>query len=324
MAYRPTLLPILAKFGLSQDGFQEFLSATRGFVAGTAASSGFFGKTLEDGQDLEIFIPNPGNAGNADNYFELLGNYVRLFFTTNQGRPTEEELLGRAIDEVIDEYCGFYKAPEPVDLTNEYNNVPAQSINTFTNPFTGRRIKVIYTYDSDIENILSKFDLDVCQFWSDGSDNFCVYAYNSNPHSLAKLRRGYATILVDPNQLTEHQIINLQSRLSKYKNLGYEFTVNQQPQAPEESFWQDLIFTSSDYHGDPTNFRKNIYNLFKECECIFQGSEMVENTNIILNFLKEFDPDDSDNWEYTWRFTWDADNMEDNIYLRKMVMLNPY
>jgi hypothetical protein len=335
MAPYHSLVPILEEFGLSAERLYELLKTTHGFVAGGVVSAAFFGKTIDDTHNLDIWIRLPISSVETSekygpqDYSNLVKTLVSTFFTNNHQQPSEKDLFNMSLDEIITKYRGSYK--KQVQSHDKYSNSDLSSIvhsvDTFTNPWTDRSIQVIYTLNKSISEVLSSFDLDVCQFWTDGSNNFRIYSYIVNSSTLMNLYQGNATILVNPDELSNYQLERLQNRVAKYKNRGYNCLLpNLSNLPPSESFWQDFIFTTDCYTSKDI-LRNNIYDLFVEYGCNFNGSEIDVNVKIISNHLyKQYEKNikNGDIWEYTWRFTWDAENKLDNIFLRKMDLLNPF
>lgn len=354
MAVVPSFLPVLEKFGLNPSSLNNFLQITQGFIAGGAASSAFFGKPLEDDQDLNIWIPLPISpclqyiytaSGNciAVSYSYLVREFVTNFFTKNQNDPSAKNLLSMSLQTIINRYKGVYRLTTNNDK-NPYDNFSASGVNesiaNFENPWTGRRIKIVYT---QMCNVLDNFDLDICQFYVDGTSNFMVKIYNKNIDNLTNLRHGQARIL-NNHKYNQSRYESLDKLIIKYEKRGYTFTyassgipyrVPKLCTVPTESFWQDIEISTNDFiqlFGE--NFSKNLsqkplHDLFldilNETGCNFDGCDTEGNIDVLVNYYMEQLKEDSSNgdiWLYTWRFTWDDDG--DNIYLRSMVLQNLY
>lgn len=345
MAHKPSFLPVLKKFGLEPEALAIFLKATRGIIAGSAPSSAFFGKNIEDDQDLDIWIPLPDSTTSTLQsvqtlYAQVVENNIYNFFTRNQQQPNKSSLLSKSLNQIVRKYRGVYQRTVTSDLA-EYtqSNIAdmIERIDVFENPWTGRRIQVICTLDFTPEELLSNFDLDICQFYVDGSDPEFIVKHNHSADVLTALRRGNATILSDPTDtLTEYQLTRLENRIAKYESHGYMFKWQhsgipwtQISDAPTESFWQDFILTTADYRYMLDNHTEydTIYQMLDDAGCNFKGADTAGTINTILSHIKKQTPcdeKDCDVWEYTWRFTWDADSKLDNIYIKRMLLLNPF
>jgi len=355
MENNPTLLPVLKKFGLSSEMFSELLKVTNGIIAGGIASTAFFGKPLNNNQDLDVWVPIPFLSYTSSStaiynaplnyspgaYFNLVHFAINSFLINNQKRPTPENLIKMSLDEIIDRYNGVYEK-DSVSYTHEYKesdlSTIIRSIDTYINPWTGRRIQIIYTFNTTVDDIMKSFDFDICQFWSDGSNNFQVNSYTTNPATLTRLCHGHAKILLDPDNInSQYQKERLENRVAKYEKRGYKFSwlangnhwiQPNLPEAPTYSFWQDFVFTTNDMYGlseDELEYQFRI--MFENSGCNFQGSDINGNIDILINYHIHNNSSDSnagDNWQYTWRFTWDSVQKCDNIYLRSMILLNPF
>ena len=352
MAHRPSFIPVLKKFGLDPTAFAAFLESSQGFVAGGAPSAAFFGKALDDKQDLDIWVPIPVKSGckssykasarwDPASYCALIRNAVTNFITRNQDGPSTRHLLKMSLDEIAKKYTGVYqkvKTEDVAEYTKSNMSSFIQSIDTFENPWTGRRIQVIFTYDVSRDEILESFDLDICQFFTDGLNHWTVKPFNMDAATLSNLRNGKARIIMPEEEFkTDYQYERLESRIEKYEARGYTFTWastgiawadSQLDEAPTESFWQDIIVTTEDIQDfSEQEMRDAIFNVLDETGCHFRGSDTNGNVDILVKFFETRIPEDkenNDNWQYVWRFTWDADEQEENIYLRKSVLLNPY
>lgn len=352
MAYRPSLLPLLKKFGLDPQSFSSFLLCSHGFVAGGAAATAFFGKKLDSSQDLDIWIPLPVTLNHKSSYTakerwdtasycSLIQNTVTQFFTRNQKGPSASNLLSMSLEQIARKYRGVYRHITTTDVAEYTQSTLAplvKSIVTFENPWTSRRIQVIFTYDVTLNDVLASFDLDVCKFYADGTNSFAI-KHNHSASTLHSLRMGKATIIGDSVLLTEYQRARLETRVAKYEARGFTFTWavtgrpwNEQfaiPDAPHESFYQDFILTTHDFTSNPSHaeLRDCIRELFRAAECDFKGSDMEGNLDIMVPWMKarlSTDYKDGDNWQYTWRFTWDAERNEENVFICHMLLLNPY
>jgi hypothetical protein len=352
MAHIPSFIPTLKKFGLDPTAFAAFLESSQGFVAGGAPSAAFFAKHLGINQDLDIWIPIPVKQGSGSSYktttrwdtakyCTLIRNAVSNFFTRNQDAPSSRHLLSMSLEQIAKKYNGVYNRILTEDVAEYTKSDLApfiQSIDTFENPWTSRRIQVIFTYDVTRDEIMENFDFDVCQFYTDGSDRWIVKPYNLDAKTLSNIRSGNARILFpEEHYVTDYQYERLQSRVAKYEERGYTFTWASTgcawdntgiPDAPTESFWQDIIVTTKEVQ-DLSNqeMRDLFFNLLNDTGCHFKGSDTEWTIQFLLTYFKKAiiqDKESGDNWKYTWRFTWDADKKEENIYLRKTILLNLY
>jgi len=352
MAHKPSFLAVLESFGLNPESMSYFLHATQGRIIGGSAASAFFGTPLEDIQDIDIWIPLPVQPGgkelydvadwNVSTYIELLRNNVYNFFERNQKPPTKNTLLSKSLDYITHKYRGVYQRLTTTNVDNHIQIALSNivlSVETWKNPWTERTIKVIYTYNIGILDILSSFDMDVCQFYVEGYDTQFIVKHNHSPKTLATLRNGTATVFSQyDSQLTDYQQKRLNERIAKYKKLGYTvksettgypWIGNNLPPAPNESFWQDFEFTTDEVknYTDKDSLRQKFYEMLVEAGCDFVGSDTKGNLDILVNLHFKWTIDhinNEDNWHYIWRFTWDADRKEENIYLRHMSLLNPY
>jgi hypothetical protein len=353
MAHKPSLLPVLKTFGLDPKEFAQFLGVTHGFVAGGAASSAYFGKSLYDDQDLDIWIPIPVSSGcsaiyktspnyDSASYCSLLRTYIFNYFTKNQRRPNQRILLSLSLDQISKKYSGVYTKITTKDIaqyTQSNMSNMISCIDTYENTWTGRRIQVIYTYNKTADEVLSNYDFDVCQFYTDGTDDFLVRPFKTSATNLANMRQGHAKILTNTEDIqTEYQQQRLEERVAKYECRGYTFTwassgipyqAPQLPPAPTESFWQDFVFYTQDFSENMTKeqMRDVFFNMLNDAGCHFEGSDTDGTLKLLVNYYTrqfKFDSDAGDNQQYTWRFTWDAYNAKENFYIYSMILQNLY
>lgn len=353
MAHKPALLPVLKTFGLNPKEFVQFLGVTHGFVAGGAASSAFFGKPLEDEQDLDIWIPIPVSSScsgvykapfnyDSASYCSLLRTYIFNYFTKNQRRPNQRILLSLSLNQISKKYSGVYTKITTQDVaqyTQSNMSNMISCIDTYENTWTGRRIQVIYTYNKTVDDVLSNYDFDVCQFYTDGSDNFLVKSFKHSATDLTNIRQGHAKILTNTDDIqTEYQQQRLEERVAKYECRGYTFTwassgnlyrSPELPLAPTESFWQDFVFSTHDLSENMTtqNMRDVFFNMLNDAGCHFEGSDTEGTLELLVNYYTrqwKLDSEGGDNWNYTWRFTWDAYRAEENFYMYSMILQNLY
>jgi hypothetical protein len=360
MAHKPSFLPVLKVFGLNPKSLAYFLDSTNAIIAGGAPASAFFGKPLEDTQDLDIWIPTPCALEDVNHptsppvkwdnasYIKLLRNNVFNYFERNQAAPSNATLLSKSLNHIIKKYKGNYRRISMSDVDfAEYtkttmNNI--MTIDTFENPWTSRRIQVIYVYDLSPQDILSKFDLDVCKFYVNGSDSEFLVKHHHSAYTLTKLRLGVATVcspydILYESYMTDYQRKRLDERIAKYKARGYTvisettgFVWGAKEELlpdPEESFWQDFKFTSSDISDriEYESMRDIFRHMLSGAGCDFVGSDTEGNVDVLAKYHTERMKDDcasGDNWRYIWRFTWNAETKEENIYLRSMVLQNPF
>lgn len=350
------LLPVLERFGLDKYSLSTFLQFTQGFIAGGAVSSAFFEKELDDTQDLDIWIPGtiPYQASSNNTQgkysvytYKLIREYVYNYFTKVYQSTSIQDLLNMKLDELADKYPSYYKYLDNSDIS-EYKDSSlskiVKNIDVYENPWTHRRIQVMYLYDLNINNpldlltyIVNSFDLNVCQFYThclDYSTTFQI-KHSHSPSTLFQLREGKAQILCSNSELNEFQKERLEKRVCKYENRGYSFSWSfsnkpyrkavLQP-APLYSFYQDFDVYTSEI-GNTTDLRKYLHQVLEQYGCHFEGSDTEGNLNFLVKWLKKKykqDKENGDEWRYTFRFTWDANKKNENIYIRHMLMMNPY
>jgi hypothetical protein len=331
MAHNPSLLPVLKEFGISPGSLSELLQVTDGFIAGGCLSSAFFGESIEE-QDLNIWIPVQAEPKVAFSHFKVVHHLVSTFLTSKK-QLSKDMLLGMSLDEIPAYIKGYYKNVKAFK-PNEFTELPFVRITyRFENPWTGQNVNVIYTTDMNVKDVMSKFDLDINQFWSNGSNNFQIYSYNTDPNILTNLRNGFVKILVNSDELSINQSENLAKRIAVFESFGYKFNWSadgrpwnhtQLADAPTESFWQDFIFTTNEPCVDHPDY---IYSLLDEAGCNFKGAETDVNVKIIQKYIEKrikLAKADDDIWQYTFRFTWNAKEQSDNIYLIQATLLNPF
>lgn len=343
MAHLPTFLPVLKSFGLKPEPLAAFLKATRGIIAGGAPSSAFFGKDLEDNQDLDIWIPIPDAKSPVQElYSQVLENNIYNFFTRNRQPPNQHSLLSKTLDQIARKYRGVYQLSVTTNAPEYTQSSIAEIIKriyVFENPWTGRRIQVICTLDLSPKDLLSTFDLNICQFYVDGSNPQFIVKHIHSADVLTELRNGDATILSPSDStvnLSEYQQVRLKNRIAKYETRGYTFKWldsslpwGELPEAPTESFWQDFILTTEDYQHmlNNDNAYDTIYQMLDDAGCNFKGADIDGTMKVFLSTIEKLttrDDQNGDVWKYTWRFTWDADTKLDNIYIRGQLLLNPF
>jgi hypothetical protein len=332
----PTMDSVISSvFGIPVHSLADLLRNLHGYIAGGACSSTFLGKNLCDSQDLDIWIPLPltskhvssigtdGTRWSPSYYIQIVSDLIHNFMTTIQKRPTQKKMLTMSLDSIINNYKGCYqKSASSYAYDRSVRSI--YRIDRFENPYTGRQVQFIYTYDISIRDIIDNFDMDVCQFFAQPMGNTFPIQHFHDSKTISRITKGFGQYLIDMTTLSDKERLKCKNRIQKYTARGFIFHVLSS--APEKDIVKDIHILSDKYYNT-SDSKQYLYNLLEESGCHFDGSDTDGNIELIRKYMKEKQCEyhtNMDIWKVTFRFTWDAVKRDENIYVIKTELMNPF
>ena len=154
---------ILPYFGLDDKGFAEVLDITGAFVAGGSCLSAFLGTPIQDGQDMDIWLPTAARFTKehpAD--WRVLWPFRIYLESKGYKKETADDIFqAKRRGEEIE-----YTSMEPFKTTIHHIH------NFYKTNKDGSRIKiqVIECGNVNETDILNHFDLNICKFYTEEVD----------------------------------------------------------------------------------------------------------------------------------------------------------
>ena len=215
---------IAATFGLSPNALYKILEATHACIAGGSALSAFLNSPMQDGQDIDIWLPTPVSPrdGLLSNYpFEKAAILLIENFLLASGymRDLKAEMDARSGADTDIEYLRP-DADKPDGWVNPFVTT-IRRIHRYKNGWD-QKIQIIECYNVSIEHILKSFDLDVCQFFVDrfsGPD--LNVRHNHSAEVIERIKNGIMTPV--PNSEFCPGTARTQRRVDKYQARGFKF-----------------------------------------------------------------------------------------------------
>lgn len=215
---------VAATFGLSPNALYKVLEASHAFIAGGSALSAFLNSNMQDGQDIDIWLPTPVSPrdGLLSNYpFEkaavlLIENFL---LASGYTRDLKAEMEARSNTSADIEYL----RPDE-DAPNGWKNpfmTTIRRIHRYKNGWD-QKIQVIECYNVSQETVLSAFDFDVCQFFVDRfSGPELNVRHNHSTETIERIKNGIMTPV--PNSEYCAGTARTQRRVEKYQARGFKF-----------------------------------------------------------------------------------------------------
>ncbi len=220
---------VLPYFGLDDKGFAEVLDITGAFVAGGSCLAAFLGTPIQEGQDMDIWLPTAkGFSKEHPADWRVLWPFRIYLESKGYHKETSQEKWerlhqDRRIGEEIE-----YTSMEPFKTT-------IHRIHNFykTNKDGSRiKIQVIECGNVTPPDILKYFDLNICQFytdevhWNKGSPTISITHPDlaTNPKRILEIHGRIMRPV--PNSTYCEGSKNTVSRIAKYKARGFRLEVD--------------------------------------------------------------------------------------------------
>jgi hypothetical protein len=145
---------VLPYFGLDERGFAEVLEATGAFVAGGSCLAAFLGTPIQEGQDMDIWLPEY-----VDSAFLAIRFYLE---SRGYQKETPNEIWNRLREAKRKGEDVEYTSMEP------FKTIINSIHNFYKTDKNGNQIKIqlIKCGDVGIIDILNHFDLNICKFYT--------------------------------------------------------------------------------------------------------------------------------------------------------------
>ncbi len=215
---------ILPYFGLDDKGFSEVLDVTGAFVAGGSCLAAFLGTPIQEGQDMDIWLPTAaGFTKERPADWRVLWPFRIYLESRGYKKETADEKFQRIQKEMRRGEANDYTSMEPFKTTIHRIH------NFYKTNEKGRetKIQVIECGYVTPPDILKYFDLNICQFYTD--DIHWNHGYptisishpdlGTNPKRLLEIHGRIMRPI--PNSTYLEGSKNTVARIAKYKARGF-------------------------------------------------------------------------------------------------------
>ncbi len=213
---------VLPYFDLDDKGFAEVLEFTGAFVAGGSCLAAFLGIPIQEGQDMDIWLPTAQGISKEDPAdWRVLWPFRMYLESRGYKKETAQELFERMHKAKRRGEEIEYTSMEPFKTTIHHIH------NFYKTNKDGKQLKIQVIECGNVTetDILKHFDLNICQFytnkvsWKHGTIFITHPDLETNPKRVLEIHGRIMRPV--PNSTYLEASANTINRIKKYESRGF-------------------------------------------------------------------------------------------------------
>ena len=218
------LNPVLPYFGLDDKGFAEVLDITGAFVAGGSCLAAFLGTPIQDGQDMDIWLPTAAGF-TKERPADWRVIWAFRIYLESRGYKKETPM------EVFERFHQAKRSGQEIEYTSmePFKTTIHRIHNFYKTNKDGKQIKIQVIECGNVSetDILNHFDLNICKFyteevnWEKGYPIIPITHPDlaTNPKRILEIHGRIMRPV--PNTTYSEGSVNTMKRIKKYEARGF-------------------------------------------------------------------------------------------------------